>query len=58
MGYFEEVMAEGKRNVKVVINLLLNDLLRVLNKDDVTLDNRFVIKISFTYINLCHFKAI
>ncbi|KAK2176622.1 hypothetical protein NP493_652g04026 [Ridgeia piscesae] len=39
MRYFEEIMSEGKRNVKVVVNLLLNDLLRVLNKDDVNVDN-------------------
>ena len=40
-------MAEGERNVKIVINLLLNDLLGVLNKDGVTIIDRWVAKILF-----------
>ena len=38
-------MRQGERNVKIVINLLLNDLLGVLNKDDVTINDRLIAKI-------------
>jgi len=57
MRYFEEIMSEGKRNVKVVVNLLLNDLLRVLNKDDVNVDNRCVTRIVFTNKNVRLFHS-